>query len=164
MTIKFPGVSGAANYIVAYKSTEEKDWIYSTTGKKATYSIQGMESGTSYQFKVAAVKDGKIGAWSNVSYRYFKTVSKYKVKGGKGRVTVSWAKNKKAAQYQISYATNKKMKNAEKVTVKGGTRTKYVLKGLEAGKTYYIRVRAIRKIKGKNYSGILTKIKKVKVK
>ena len=56
------------------------------------------------------------------------------------------------------------MAGKKTVTVKGRSRTKCTIKGLKKRKTYYIRVRPIKKKYGRIYIGILSGKKKVKVK
>ena len=70
-----------------------------------------------------------------------------------------------AALYQVQYADNRKMKNSKYVNGRGMGTTKFTIKRLKKGKTYYVRVRpwdydfAIKKIYGK-----WSKIKKIKIK
>lgn len=53
---------------------------------------------------------------------------------------------------QIKYADNKEFKDAKKFNVKY-TRDAITLKGLEKGKTYYIKVRGYKQYQEKNFSG-----------
>ena len=70
-----------------------------------------------------------------------------------------------AALYQVQYADNRKMKKAKYVNGRGRGTTKFTIKKLKKGKTYYVRVRpwdydfAIKKVYGK-----WSKIKKIKIK
>lgn len=74
------------------------------------------------------------------------------VKGVKKGFKATWAKKSKAEAtgYQVQYSTKKSMKGAKTKTVKGTSKT---VKGLKAGKRYYVRVRAYKTVgKQKVYS------------
>ena len=55
------------------------------------------------------------------------------------------------------------MKGAKKVVVKGGKKTKAVVKKLKKGKTYYVQVRPYRTYEGTKYYGLKSGMQKVKV-
>lgn len=79
-------------------------------------------------------------------------------------MTVSWKKVSDISGYQLQYAQNKKFtKKRKTIFIKKNIRKKKV-SGLQRKKTYYIRVRAYKKVSGKNYYGKWSKVKKVKIK
>ena len=164
MHIKIPKAKGAANYLLAYKTANAKTWTYVATGGKNSFAIKKLKKGSLLQFKVAAVKDGQRGAWSKVSMRYFNKLAGFKVKAGSKKLTASWKADPKATAYQIFYSADKKMKSAQKVTVKNPKAAKRVIKKLARGKTYYVHARAIKTYKGKTYIGQRSLTKKVKAK
>jgi hypothetical protein len=90
-----------------------------------------------------------------------KKIGRGKIKSAKNNkkksIRIRLSKVKNANEYMIYYATNKKFKKAGRVTTK---KLSYTLKKLKKGKTYYIRVRALRGTK----TGKWSKTKKVKVK
>ena len=95
-----------------------------------------------------------------------KTVSKLgtpklsRVKAGKKAFTAMWTKANGVAGYQVQYSLKKNFKGAK---TKKLNKTKLSVKKLKSKKTYYVRVRAYKKINGKmQYSKWSTK--KVKVK
>lgn len=70
-----------------------------------------------------------------------------------------------AALYQVQYADNRKMKNSKYVNGRGMGTTKFTIKRLKKGKTYYVRVRPYdRSIYNKKIYGKWSKIKKIKIK
>ena len=71
-----------------------------------------------------------------------------KLKAGKKKVTVTY----------------KKFKKAKTVTVKSGKTVKKTISKLKSKKTYYVKVCAVKKVKGKSYTGKWSAVKKVKVK
>ena len=84
------------------------------------------------------------------------------VKNKKGKkAVIRWKKVKGASGYQIAYAVNKKFK---KKKTKNVTKTTVTLKKLKKKKTYYIKVRAYKKIKGEKVYGKWSNVKKVKIK
>ena len=83
-----------------------------------------------------------------------------KLKKGKKSFTAQWSKANGVDGYQIQYSLKK---NFKKATTKYSKGNKLTIKKLKSKKTYYVRVRAYKKINGKNvYSAWSTK--KVKVK
>ena len=87
-----------------------------------------------------------------------------KLKAGKKKVTVTYKKVSGATSYKVTYSTSKKFKKAKTVTVKSGKTVKKTISKLKSKKTYYVKVCAVKKVKGKNYIGKWSAVKKVKVK
>lgn len=87
-----------------------------------------------------------------------------KLKAGKKKVTVTYKKVSGATSYKVTYSTSKKFKKAKTVTVKSGKTVKKTISKLKSKKTYYVKVCAIKKVSGKNYTGKWSAVKKVKVK
>ncbi|MBU5428896.1 leucine-rich repeat protein [Kineothrix sp. MSJ-39] len=92
------------------------------------------------------------------------TVSK--AKAAKKSITVTWKKQKKnVSGYQIQYSTSKKFDKAVKTkTVKGTKKTSLTISKLKAKKTYYVRIRTYKTVKGTKYYSEWSKTKKVKTK
>ncbi|GEM_PF-230300 len=86
-----------------------------------------------------------------------------KLKKGKKKFTVKWAKVKDADGYVIQYSLKKNMKSAKKKTVKGSAKTSLTVKKLKS-KKYYVRVRAYKVVNGKRVYGKWSAKKAVKVK
>ena len=82
------------------------------------------------------------------------------------KLTVKYKKVSNASGYQIKYSTTKKFTKATSntVTVKGKSKTTKTISGLKGGKTYYVKVRAYRTVKGKKYYSAYSKAKKASVK
>lgn len=87
-----------------------------------------------------------------------------KLKAGKKKVTVTYKKVSDATSYKVTYSTSKKFKKAKTATVKSGKTVKKTISKLKSKKTYYVKVCAVKKVKGKNYTGKWSAVKKVKVK
>ena len=87
-----------------------------------------------------------------------------KLKAGKKKVTVTYKKVSGATSYKVTYSTSKKFKKAKTATVKSGKTVKKTISKLKSKKTYYVKVCAVKKVKGKNYTGKWSAAKCVKVK
>ena len=72
-----------------------------------------------------------------------------KTKADKRAFTVSWKKAPTVAGYQIQYSLKSNFKSAKSVRITKDTTTSKKIKNLKAGKKYYVRVRAYKKINGK---------------
>lgn len=71
------------------------------------------------------------------------------VKGQKKKVKVTWKKVEGAEGYVIQYATRSGFKGKKSITIKKGTAVSKTIKSLVSKKTYYVRVRAYKKVDGK---------------
>lgn len=78
--------------------------------------------------------------------------------------TVKWKKVSVATGYQIQYSTNKNFKSKKTVTVKGAKNVTKTMTKLKGKKKYYVRVRAYKSFKGKNYYSAWSKAKTVTTK
>ena len=82
----------------------------------------------------------------------------------KGRVKVSWKRNKAVTGYRIQYSTDKKFKKGVKnVNVNKNKTTTATLAKLKKGKTYYVRIATYKKVGEKIYSS-WSKAKKIRIK
>lgn len=91
------------------------------------------------------------------------SISKASSKKAKTMV-VRWKQDKSVTGYQLAYATNSKFKGAKKVTLKGAKTNSATVQKLKAGKKYYVRVRAYKKVGNKTIYGDWSKTKTVKIK
>ncbi|MFR1973432.1 MAG: transglutaminase domain-containing protein [Oscillospiraceae bacterium] len=150
-TLKWKAVSGAAKYEVYRARSKDGDYIkYSTVTGTSYTNISYIESGSTYYYKVRALKsDGTAGAWSSivsVTYRAASTgtLSAPAVTGGndaQGRPTLTWKAVTGAAKYEVYRARSKDGDYIKYSTVTGTsyTNTSYI----ESGNTYYYKVRAL---------------------
>ena len=85
-------------------------------------------------------------------------------KGKKDALTLSWKAGKGIDGYEIEYGLKKDFKGAKKIKIKGAKNDEYEIKKLTAKKTYYVRIRAWKKAKGKMYYSAWSKTLSKKVK
>ena len=83
----------------------------------------------------------------------------------KGKVKVSWKKNKQATGYMIQYTTDKNFNSDVKtVTVKKAGTVKITLSKMKKGKTYYVRIATYKSVGKTKITSSWSKAKSVKVK
>jgi len=98
------------------------------------------------------------------------TVAPKKVKGlkvkkkSKTSLKISWKRDKSVSGYQIAMKAGSKGKYKIVKTIKKNKTVSFTKKKLKKGKTYYIKVRAYKKVNGKKIYGAYSKAKKIKLK
>ncbi len=96
------------------------------------------------------------------------TVSKTSIKKVTAKskaLAVSWSKKSGVTGYEVQVALKKNFKSGlKKATVKGASKTSVTVKTLKAKKTYYVRVRAYKKVGSKTYYAAWSAIKTKKTK
>ena len=80
-----------------------------------------------------------------------KPVKGLALKAGKKSLTATWKKVSGVTGYQLQYGLKKNFKGAKTTTIKGAAKLKKAVTKLKGGKTYYVRVRAYKKVSGKTY-------------
>ena len=171
-TGKWRTVSDATGYEMQWKTRGAANGPSVTVGNTYYAVARNQKVGSLYQYKVRAVKgetqssEAATGKWSNTLYRYFYTVKKIRISGVKGGVSVGWQKDANATGYQILYSDSNKYTDgtgAKIVNVSKNATTKTV-SGLKSGKTYYVQIRAIKKVGNTAYIGNISNPVAVKVK
>ena len=82
------------------------------------------------------------------------------VKAGKRRITLKWKRQKNITGYQLQYGREKDFSDGAKVAA-GKDDTRATLRKLEAGKTYYVRIRTLAKVGGRAYFSAWSKAEAV---
>jgi len=86
------------------------------------------------------------------------------VKNKKGKkLKVKWKKVSGANGYQYKYALDKKFKKKMKKKLVSAKKKSVTIKGLKKKKTYYVRMRAYKKINGEKVFGKWSKVGKAKI-
>ncbi len=80
------------------------------------------------------------------------------------KLKVKWSKNTTSGGYEIVYSTSKSFSSAHKVKVTGKNKVSKTISSLRSGKTYYVKVRAFRRVGNANYWSLYSAVKKIKVK
>nr|MBQ8253000.1 M15 family metallopeptidase [Lachnospiraceae bacterium] len=159
VTINYSKVTGANGYVI-YRSTKKNSGYKKIAtikkGKTVKYTDKKCTTGKKYYYKVRAYRkvSGKR-VYSN--YSVVKTgtakLSKSKFKNvtvvSADTALLSWKKVSGASGYYIYRSTAKNGKYKKVLHAKTGKTTQAYVSGHENGKTYYYKVRAYRKVKGK---------------
>ena len=168
MTVRIKTARGVERYKVAYKVAGARKWSYKWADSKGNAVIQKMKPGKLYQLMAAnyVKSNGKWrrGAWSKPRYRLIAAARIVKMTPAKGKFIVSIRRVKTASGYQVLYSTSKKMMKARIKTFNGSKSTKLTVSRLKKGKTYYVKVRPIKKVGKRTYLGITSRVKSVRVK
>ena len=133
------------DYTVSYSSGRKKIGKYT-----ATVTLKGNKySGTKkLTFKIVPPKPKLSSA-----------------KAGSKSMTLKWKKGKEATGYEIQYSTSKTFAKGNKtVKITSAKTTSKVIKKLKAKKTYYVRLRSYKTVKGTKYYSDWTAKKTVKIK
>ena len=133
--------------------------IGSTTG--TTYKNSSLKTGTTYYYKVVAVRKVSGKYYQSVMSSYVKNKPSLKkavvtkVTAGTGKITLTYNKVSGASGYQIYRSTSKSGTYKKVTTTKYAT---YTNKSLSRNKTYYYKVRAYRVVAGKEVYGSFSSI------
>lgn len=158
------GAKSTGNGRLTYKSSNTKVVKVSRTGKvairgtgKATITIKAAETG---KYKAASKK-------ISITVKPKRAVMKKLTSPRKGTLKVTWAKTSKVSGYEITIATNNKFTKGKKTyKVKSYKTTAKTISGLKSGRTYYVRIRGYKTVKGSKRPvyGRYSEVKKIKIK
>ena len=113
-------------------------------------------------YKVVVTFKGEYSGKKTLKFKVVPPIVKsVKATAGKGSATLTWARNKFADLYVIYRATEKDGKYKKIGTTSDLT---YTATKLASGKTYYFKVRAVRKLDSGNYYSDYSAIRKATVK
>ena len=135
-----------------------KDPVIVTTRLVGWDKQPGLTNGHTYRYRIVASLTGKGDAsgdsprsYSKLMYR-LKTVAIRSVKNtAPGKVTVKYDKSPSGDSYVLLRSERQDMVGAKTKVIHGADNTSFVIGGLKKGKTYYISIRARKKVNGINY-------------
>lgn len=146
---------------LTYTSSDKKVATVNSKGKvtlksvgKATITIKASET-ASYKsaVKKVTIKVNPAGV----------KASSVKVKANSNHtLAINWSKSKGVTGYNVQYSLKKNFTSAKSVKVSSG-KTSATIKGVKKGKTYYVRVRTYKTVKGTKYYSSWT-VKSLKAK
>jgi hypothetical protein len=108
-------------------------------------------------------KGGYTGK-KTLSFRILPRATAIKLSYGKKGVAVKWTGRPEATGYQVQYGLKSSFKGAKNHVVKGARTVSATLTSLEAGKTYYVRVRVYREVGTNTYYSAWSKAESIKAK
>ena len=144
VTVTYKGKTVSSKYYtVSYKNNKNiGNASVTVTGKGKYKACSGKAS-----FKII-LKPGNIS----------------ELKAGKKSASVKWSKISGAAGYQLQYSTSKNFSKSKTVKISGTAKNKQTIKNLSSQKTYYVRIRAYKKVNGKTWYGSWSKSKSCHIK
>ena len=152
--LKAAVISGIVNRAYTGKARKQNPAVKTMDG--AAKLVNGKDYKLTYKNNVkpgfATVTIKGIGKCTGSVSKTFKITVNCKltsVKAKKGRkAKIRWKKSKKVSGYQIRYSTDKKFKKAvKKVNIGRASVTSKTIRKLKKGKTYYVQIRAVHKVK-----------------
>lgn len=166
IVFKWKRAANASGYKIYRRTGNSSKWVNIATvsgSNTLVYTDGSVKSGTMYTYTVRAYKGSALSAYNKNGSRIVRLTALVQYKPSSkasGKLTVRWKKAVGASGYQIQYAASRSMRGARTVSTSALTRT---LSGLKKGSTYYVRIRAYKKVSGKTYYGAWSSVKNAKV-
>lgn len=166
IVFKWKKAANASGYKIYRRTGNSSKWVNIATvsgSNTLVYTDGSVKSGTMYTYTVRAYKGSALSAYNKNGSRIVRLTAPVQYKPSSkasGKLTVRWKKAVGASGYQIQYAASRSMRGARTVSTSALTRT---LSGLKKGSTYYVRIRAYKKVSGKTYYGAWSSVKNAKV-
>ncbi len=162
--LSWNAVNGATKYWV-YRSTDGKNFKYYDSTTKTTYTNNSTTVGTRYYYKVKAVVvdngTSYASAFSSAKSMVVRTAAPtLKTAAPEGTPSLSWNAVNGATKYWVYRSTDGK----EFKYYDSTTKTAYTNKSVDAGKTYYYKVKAVNVVNGTSYASDFSNSVSVKVK
>ncbi|HCJ09034.1 MAG TPA: hypothetical protein DHV96_11950 [Lachnospiraceae bacterium] len=166
--VTLPFTIQKADTVIKFKAPGTK--VYNTYGyttslgakiekgnEKGKLSYQSSDQSVATVSDAGTIHDEGVGATTititcpeSDNYKAATVSTVYTIKPGKQaafvkrsgkKMRVSWYKVSSASGYQLQYAAKKSFKKCKTITIRKKSKTKYTIKKLKRGKTYYVRVR-----------------------
>ena len=150
VTLKWSAVSGAKTYEL--QRLQSGAWKKVAATKNRTYTVKGLQLGTTYSFRVRALKGSSAGAFSKtlrVSPAPAKVTGLKAAAKSSFAVKLTWDKQSGVTGYRVQQYINGKWT----IVVKKTSANSAKIKNLTPDTTYKFRVCAYKKTGGKNYFG-----------
>ncbi|MCD8015787.1 MAG: Ig-like domain-containing protein [Lachnospiraceae bacterium] len=164
--LEWDKVTSADGYYVYRKTGSGSYKLIKTikTASTTSYTDKTVKNGTVYTYKVVPYADYINGSGTGKKIaRVVGTKLSSVKKASSTKITVKWKKASKASGYQIQYSTSKTFASGNKTKkVSGGSKKSVSISGLKSGTTYYVRIRAYKKVSGKTYYSAWSTKKSVK--
>lgn len=163
---KWKKAANASGYKIYRRTGNSSKWVNIATvsgNNTLVYTDGSVKAGTMYTYTVRAYKGSALSAYNKNGSRIVRLTAPVQYKPSSkasGKLTVRWKKAAGASGYQIQYAASRSMRGSRTVSASALTRT---LSGLKKGSTYYVRIRAYKKVNGKTYYGAWSSVKNAKV-
>ena len=161
-SVKLSATSYTYNGKVKKPSVVVKDSAGKILKKNTDYTVSyssGCKNVGTY--KVTVKFKGKYSGTKTLTFKIIPPkTSVSKITAGKKALTVKVTKKTtQVSGYQIQYSTSKSFKSYKTATLTSSKKTSATIKKLTAKKTYYVRVRTYKTVKGKKYYSAWSTVK-----
>lgn len=166
IVFKWKKAANASGYKIYRRTGNSSKWVNIATvsgSNTLVYTDGSVKAGTMYTYTVRAYKGSALSAYNKNGSRIVRLTAPVQYKPSSkasGKLAVRWKKAAGASGYQIQYAASRSMRGSRTVSASALTRT---LSGLKKGSTYYVRIRAYKKVSGKTYYSTWSSVKNAKV-
>lgn len=154
-------ISSAQYYDIRYSMYADGPWEYAGRAKTNSFKKDGLSPGNVYYFQIQSGASGYTPSdySSTVKIKVLPAApTKVKAKKKGSSLKISWKKIKKVSGYKI-YISNKAGSGFKCVkTVTSGKAKKYTKKGIQRGKTYYVKIKSFYKTSSKTYKSKFSKV------
>ena len=162
--VEWKKVAGATGYYVYRNGT-----LVTTIKSGSTISYldkKAVSNGIKYTYEIKAYASTGESDKIKTATTYYLTRPEISsiTSPKKAQIKLSWGKNAKATGYQIQYSTTKSFTEKKSVSITKNTTVSKLLSSLEAGQTYYVRIRAYKTVSGTKYYSPWSVVKTIKVK
>lgn len=165
IVVKWKIVSGVSGYKIYRKDGSSTKWNNIATVKgssTSSYADRSVKHGTTYTYTVRAYKSSLLSNYDKTGTKIVRLAAPVPYNPyskASGQLTSKWKKISAVSGYQVQYATSKSFSGAKTVST---TATAKTVSGLKKGSTYYVRIRAYKKISGKTYYSAWSSTKSIK--
>lgn len=165
IVVKWKNVSGVSGYKIYRKDGSSTKWTNIATVKgssTSSYADRSVKHGTTYTYTVRAYKSSLLSSYDKTGTKIVRLAAPVPYNPyskASGQLTSKWKKISAVSGYQVQYATSKSFSGVETVST---TATAKTVSGLKKGSTYYVRIRAYKKISGKTYYSAWSSTKSIK--
>ena len=154
-------VEGATSYRIYRSTAKGSGYSLLGTTTATSYTNTGAKAGTTYYYRVKAVNDAGLSAYSNIVSGQVKTVTpkpsapvvKIGNSAASGKPMLTWNTVSGATSYKVYRATSQNGTYSLLGTV---TATSYTNTGAKAGVTYYYKVKAVNSAGESAYSNVVS--------
>ena len=145
-TISWDAVNGAEWYVVEYKKSGTDNWVPCEKTENTTYTIEGLDHGSSYSFRVKAYTSTGSGYSDEASAETYEEVNLgapvySSISATATEITVSWQAAANATGYVIAY---KKATDSDLIIAKANvSELSYKISGLDPETAYEVFLKTL---------------------
>ncbi|MBQ7296102.1 MAG: fibronectin type III domain-containing protein [Clostridia bacterium] len=167
--LSWPAAVGANYYYIYRYDSASKKYVQVAKTADRSYTFKNLTAGKTYAYKImsAVLKDSKVLSKGSYSSVYKFSTDPAKVTGLKStsatssKVALSWNKVSGATYYEISYYSGE---NGSYILAGTSEKNSFTVTGLSKKTQYKFKVRAIRTVNDKDYTGYNSSVISVKTK